>query len=313
MNDSFKNLVGQSSIRNRLNFALQAQKSGRMIPPFLFVGSHGSGKSQFCRELAKNLKDPSTNKIKNYIEINCGTIKSASSFIDRVFQPLIFDRSCSVLLDEIHELPPKLTTMFLSVFNTEKTPVRRVMWDDIELEFDLMRQTFMFATTEPDKIFRPLASRFERLAIAPYSIEELSKIISLNCEGIDFKDDTLIQMAESLKGTPRDAFKMAEKVKDYLSIKNQNTFNQKDFAALCKFADIKAHGLDAVEIQILRALVENGNMSLNEISSITNLSRTALMNEHERHLLRKRFMRIDGKRSITSLGRKVLENFKTKE
>lgn len=84
-----------------------------------------------------------------------------------------------------------------------------------------------------------------------------------------------------------------------------------DWKTLLKMDDIKIHGLDMVEINILKILAERGPCSLNELRAVTGLSRMALVNNHEINLLKTNFMKINQKREITTFGRKILENFKS--
>lgn len=305
----FKTLIGQQAIKNRLTFALQAHEAGRMIPHFLFVGAFGNGKSQFLREFAKNIK--STNgKPRKLLELNCSSITTLTGFVEKVLQPHVVDRDICLALDECHCLPKEVMNWLLTVLNTEKSPIRKVMFGDAEIEFDFLRQSFFFATTEQHKLTKPLKSRMETLAMAPYSLEELQEIIQLNVPDVEFEDNVLEEVASAVKGTARSCVLMASKIEDFCLIKGRKCFGTADFRNLSHAADIKEHGLDSVEVSILKILNIRGAMSLNELSASLGLSRQALMNDHEHHLMKKGFLRIDGKRKITTIGQKVIEKFK---
>jgi Holliday junction resolvasome RuvABC ATP-dependent DNA helicase subunit len=70
---------------------------------------------------------------------------------------------------------------------------------------------------------------------------------------------------------------------------------------------IKPHGLTNLEVQILDVLKSNGPSSLQMLSAVTGMSRSAIQLDAENNLLRSGFMEIDGKRKITVKGSKILK------
>lgn len=304
----FSKLIGQENIKSRLKFSLEVHKAGRQFPFFLFVGAHGNGKTAFIRELAKSTYDGQTRR--KYFEINAANIKNVAWFVKNVYLPHIKDREVTVLIDESQDLPKGVQTWFLTLLNTEKSPLRRVVFDNSELEFDFLRQSIFFATTDSNRLLKPLKNRMETLGMAAYSKEELAEIIKLNVPDVDFQDNVLAEAIESLKPSPRAAELMARKISDFCAIKGRKEFDSADFVNLSRMADIKIHGLDNVEIQILKILDERGDMTLNELSACLCIAPTALRQDHEHHLLKKGFLRIDGKRMLSSKGREVAKSFK---
>ncbi len=309
MKNIFKNLIGQSSIKSRLSFAIQAHEVGKMIPHYLFVGGYGSGKTAFVREFCKNVKSKD-GKTRKFIEINCSTVKSLTQFVEKIIMPHVHDRDVSILADEAHCLPKDVVMFMLTLLNTERSPIRSVPYGDSTLEMDFLRQSIHFATTEPQLLFKPLKSRMEVMAMSSYSNEEMEEIIKINAPDIEFEENVLAEVSQSVKGTARSCVQMAKKIEDFCAIKGRKAFDTSDFRSLSKMADIKAYGLDSVEVSILKLLVERGPLSLNELSATLNLSRTALQNDHEHLIMSKGLMRINGKREITPKGKEVLKQVK---
>lgn len=297
---TFEELIGQPQIKARLNFALKAKKVNRPVPPFLFVGALGNGKTQFARSFAEELNG------QTYHEVNCGTIKNIEAFI-HIYGDKIQDQDSTILFDEAHRLPDDLVTVFLTIFNTGSDPVRKISCGGFEMEFDFTRQTFLFATTEPQKLFPPLKSRMEPLTIEAYSPEELQEIIDKNCPGIVLTKDVLSELVESTRGTPRSCVQVAEKVIDYCKINKKKTFGSSDLKKLRAEANIRLHGLEAVEVEILKLLKKNGPMMLKGIASALNLSGSSVSNEYEHFLMKKSLIKIDGKRMITAKGLQTLK------
>ena len=305
----FANLTGQEKIKSLLSFHLETREVGKPLPHLLFTGAHGHGKTRFIREFAKEITQSGTTG--KYLELNSASCKGIQWFIDNVYMPHILDRDNVILLwDEAHELPRSVQTWFLTVLNTEKSHIRRVNHDGTDYEFDFCKLSMNFATTDSNKLFKPLKGRMETVAIAPYSKNELMEIVQLNVPEISFEDNILEEVVDSIKPSPREAEKMATKVANWCAIKKRNCFDSADFANLSKVADIKIHGLDNIELGVLKLLHERGPMTLTEISACMSIPATALRQDHEFHLLKKGFIRLNGKREISAKGREVVLSFK---
>lgn len=308
-NKPFSKIIGQKSIVQRLIFSLEARESGRVCPHFLFSGFFGGGKTALMREFAKSIVGED-GKPQKYFEINCSSIKSADHFFEQVWMPKCFDRNVTLGLEEFHAIPKNLANIFLTMLNTEKSHIRKVAVGDSEIEVDFSRQIILAGTTEIDKIGKPLRSRFDVLGLESYKNEDLTKIIKLNSSNIKYDKGVLENIADSIKGTPRSAVSMANKICDYCSIKKKETFDEADFKKLSAMADIKKFGLDNTEVAILNLLNERHEASLNEICATLGLSRGAVMGDHEHQLLKKALIKIDGKRIITAKGKEIAKLFK---
>ena len=305
----FQNLCGQSAIKSKLQFAIETKEAKRPLPHFLFTAAYGFGKTRFIREFARHVTD--SGKSGKYIEINAANIKSVSWFVEKIYMPYLQDRDGTVIcVDEAHELPKSVQTWLLTVLNTEKSHIRRVAYEDSEIEFDFLRTSIHFATTDANKLSKPLKSRMEVMTFAPYSQDDLKRIIEINCPEVDFQDSVLEDLVVSIKPYPRAAELLARKVNDFCAIKKRKEFDSADFVNLSSMADIKIHGIDNIELEILKLLEERGPMTLTEISACLSIPANALRQDHEHHLLKKGLLRLDGKRHITTKGAEIAKGFK---
>jgi len=298
--DMFEGLVGQDTLKSRLNFYSDAKKATGTLPFLLFNGAKGLGKTEFAKAFAKSLGKP-------MIEINCSTIRNAEQFFEQVFIPAILDKDVTILLDEAHALPKDLEMAFLTIFNIEGAKTKRFEFGESSLLFEFERQTFLFATTELDKLFPPFKDRLTQLDFEPYSGKELGKIIQKKMDWIDFKDNILNEICETVRGNARSAIKRALEVSAYAEVNNTATFGKKEWKSLCDLLGIMPYGINATELQVMRILKERGACTLQMLSAVTGMSRTALQKDAEIFLLKNGFMRIDGKREITGKGAKALE------
>ena len=136
----------------------------------MFNGAKGLGKTEFAKQFASTLG-------KKMIEINCSTIRNGEQFFEQIFVPAILDKDITILFDEAHALPKDLVMAFLTIFNVEGAKTKRFDFGENSFVFDFQRQTFMFATTELDKLFPPFRDRLTVLDFVPYSPDELAKIM----------------------------------------------------------------------------------------------------------------------------------------
>lgn len=307
MNNYFSHLIGQDNVKKKLNFYLKAYNATSVCPFLNLVGAKGLGKTLFAKEFAKNLKNKDGSK-RPFLELNCSTIKSNSQFFEQIFIPLIMNNEITILFDEAHALPKDLTMAFLTIFNTEKTNKKEFSFEDQVFEFDFTKQTFIFATTESDRLFPPLKDRLSTVDFEPYNTDSLGEIIKLNCDGINFSDESLHKLSLTVRGNARNAVMRSKEIVLYCESENQNTFEVVDYLKLTDLLGILPHGITCTEKQILEILTERGSCKLQTLSAVTGLSPTSLRRDHEVYLLRKNLIQIDGERKITNFGKTLIES-----
>lgn len=303
--DIFNGLIGQDNVKRKLNFYLKAFNKTSICPFLNFVGAKGLGKTEFAKAFARNLtnKDGSP---RPFIELNCSTIKNNEAFFEQIFLPLIANNEVTILLDEAHALPKDLTNAFLTIFNTENTHLKDFTWEEQIFSFDFTKQTFLFATTESDKLFPPLKDRLTTIDFEPYESGELGQILESKLDGVKFLPEALFKLAKTTRGNARSAVMRAKEVMLYCESENNPNFTTQSYEDFCKILGVLPHGITCTEKQILEILNERGSCTLAMLSASTGLSPSSIRCDHELYLLRKNFMQIDGKRKITSHGKKVL-------
>lgn len=300
----FPDLVGQNSVKKKLSFYLDAFHKTCQAPFLLMAGAKGLGKTEFAKAFAKNLYNQDGEK-RAFLELNCSTIKNNEQFFDQIFLPIIADNEVTILFDECHALPQDLTMAFLTIFNTEANSRKSFEWNEMSFEFNFRKQTFIFATTETDKIFAPLKDRLTNVDFESYNKEELSQIVKICAPEVQFDDDCLAEVASTIRGNARSAVKRAKEINLYCGAKEDYHFTLDDFYELSDSVGILPFGITNTEKQILNILKEVGSATLTGLSAKLGLSKTALQRDHELYLLNKNFIEIDGKRKITYHGRKL--------
>ena len=301
MNNYFPNLVGQESVKKKLSFYLDAFEKTSQTPFLLMSGAKGLGKTEFAKAFAKNLHNRDGEK-RSFLELNCSTIKNNEQFFEQIFLPLIADNEITILFDECHALPLDLTMAFLTIFNAETNTRKKFEWNEMSFEFNFKNQTFIFATTETDKIFPPLKDRLTCVDFEPYSAQNLSDILKLCLPEINFLDGVTNEISSTIRGNARSAVKRAKEIELYCGSKERNFFTKKDWENLKDQVGILPFGITYTEKQILEALYHCGSATLTGLAAKIGMSKTALQKDHELYLLNKNLIEIDGKRKITARG-----------
>ena len=301
MSDYFPNLIGQHNVKKKLSFYLDAFRKTGQAPFLNLIGAKGLGKTEFAKAFAKNLYNEDGDR-RSFLELNCSTIKNNEAFFEQIFLPLIADNEITILFDECHALPQDLTMAFLSIFNTEKNSIKKFEWNEMTFTFNFKRQTFIFATTESDKIFPPLKDRLTTIDFEPYNEEELAQIVKLCTPDVQYVNDSLDRVATTIRNNARSAVKRSKEINLYCGAKESHVFGLQQLNDLCDQVGILPMGISYTEKQILQALNDCGSATLTGLAAKIGLSKSALQRDHELYLLNKGLMEIDGKRKITGKG-----------
>jgi Holliday junction resolvasome RuvABC ATP-dependent DNA helicase subunit len=302
----FEHLVGQDEVKSQLGFFAEAQNVNGFAPFIMMSGAKGLGKTEFAKAYASALQNRDGSK-RPFLEINCSTIRNANAFFEQIFMPIVMHNEITILMDEAHMLPKDLVNAFLTVFNTEKSTYKEFNHGEQVFPFDFTKQNFIFATTELDKLFAPFKDRLTIIDFRPYSTEELAKIMQLSMpEHVSCSEDILQEVADTTRGNARSAVKRAREIALFCEANKVHFFNGTSWKSLREVLDIKPMGLSNIEVEILKILSERGACSLQMLSAITGMSRTAIQREAEIYLLKRGLMKINGQREISGKGINVI-------
>ncbi len=307
MTDYFPAVIGLDRTKKKLSFFLDSYKKTRTIMPILFQAAKGTGKTLLARQIARHLTSAGSPQPKTFLELNCSSIRNKTQFITQILLPYFVDKEVTVFLDEAHELPRGVSDLLLSILDPDRTKnVVRV--EESEIEFDTTKHSWLFATTNPEKMIPALKDRFEVISLEPYTPEELGEIVRFH--GGDFNIDVALlpEIVSVLRGNPRQAMLMVKKMRAQLQRRGRRSlFGRKDWVELKDQLDILPLGLNRLEIQILQFLREREETSLTNLSAKTGISKEALQREFESYLLKHSLIEIMPRgRSITRKGLDIL-------
>lgn len=303
-----------------MRFYLDSYMQTRLVPNMMIVAPKGQGKTTLAREFAKGLIkfdnesglveiNPATNqpRRKAFVEVNCSTLKSVKQFINGLVIPYVQDKDVTLLFDEASEIPHQVSMALLTILNPNPENRTTFAMEEYVCDFDFRRQTFIFATSEPNKVFHALIDRLERLDLQEYTPNHLAQILQLGTKEVEYEDGVLLDIASVLRGNARAAQKMANKIVSYL--KGEKLFFKEDWDKLKDTLSILPLGLNPMELQILRILAMNGDgTSLTCLSAKTGLTRTALQQDSELYLMKHNLLSVEVVgRQITAKGLEYLK------
>lgn len=298
---AFDKLVGQISVKKKLGFYLEAYNSTSIVPFLNFVGAKGLGKTEFAREFGRNILNAEGNK-RTFVEINSSTVKGVSQFFEQIYLPFILDKEVTIFFDEAHALPKEVIMVFLSIFNTESGTEKTIIHKETAYTFDFKKHSFLFATTESDKIFAPFKDRLITIDFDNYSQADLSQIFLNNLQNITFAPDALEHISSTFRGNARNCVQRVKDIQFYSVSRNVSHFSMTEIKDLCDTLGILPEGCTQIEWRILNILRKEGRQSLQGLSARTGLSRSSIQKDHENYLLSRGYMEIDIQRIITAKG-----------
>ena len=215
--DTFKSVVGQSSITETLSNSISNQK---LAHAYLFCGPRGVGKTTCARIFAKtinctNIKDnEACNECESCLSFNKGTsmnihemdaasnnsVEDIRQLIDQVrILPQMGEYSVYII-DEVHMLSSNAFNAFLKTL--EEPPAHAI---------------FILATTEKHKILPTILSRcqifdFNRIQVA--DISKQLEFVAKN-EKIETEDEALHVIANKADGGMRDALSIFDQITSF--------------------------------------------------------------------------------------------------
>jgi Holliday junction resolvasome RuvABC ATP-dependent DNA helicase subunit len=286
--ENYSEIVGQEKTKAKLNFLLEGFEQTKIMPHLLFVAPRGCGKTMIAQETAKIM-----NRQKNVI-VNCSTIKNVKSFFNQIMLPYVYDKDTTIIFDEASELPRDVTMALLTILNPNTNNQNEFTFEDGTYTFRFNQNSFIFCTTEAQKIFHALADRLYRIDMEDYSYVSLGKIIQNNLKSkTQFVElDVIDEVASVCRGNARQAQSLANQISSYLVSKKSNKLTSGGWSEIKGKLSIYPLGLSEIELNIIKILKEHGEVRLTNLSAKTNLTKDMLQKNVEMYLMRNNLIEI---------------------
>lgn len=190
---SFDEFVGQTALKDRLQLLISANGiHGRPLASILLVAPPGVGKTSLAHLIAQEA----------FVDLEAMTAPVEQTYLKSVIE----SHSGIVFIDEVHDLTRKQQEYLLPVVEDREVATRF----GNRLPVDV---TIVAATTEGDKIIRPLWDRFRvKPAFDPYTEEEMIQITLGMARKYDIEVDEewAAQIAAASLGVPRNVRSLVE-------------------------------------------------------------------------------------------------------
>ena len=280
--ENYSEIVGQDKTKKKLNFLLNGYKRTKIMPHLLFVAPRGCGKTLIAQKTASLM-----GREKNII-VNCSTIKNVKGFFNQIMLPYVYDKDSTIIFDEASELPRDVTMALLTILNPNQHNKNDFAFDEATYTFRFNLNSFIFCTTEAQKMFHALLDRLYRVDLEDYSYIDLGKIINSNLKLKNqiIAEEIINEVASVCRGNARQAQSMANQISSYLVSKNSNELNRNGWSEVKDSLSIYPLGLTEIELNVLKILKEHGEVRLSNLSAKTNLTKDMLQKNVELYLVR---------------------------
>lgn len=302
-------LFGQEKAKKTIQFHLDAFKTENYFPPALFVAEKGGGKTTFAEAIAEDLVVKGAHARKPKLVVNCAQLKTVRMFFDSVVRPHIAPgKDITIIFDECSELIRDIQMLMLSICNPNSQKHNQVFFDDCYYEFDFRKLTFMFCTTDPQRLVQPLIDRLERFDFEPYKSDELGRIVEDRL-GLAVEADAMEQIIKVVRGNPRASVKLATNLRKSLDMSGQTTpFTLENWEVLTDTLGINPFGLSNTEMQYLEVLARNGALRLNAIAARLGMTPAAVQRDVELFIMRNELIKVGPNgRELTNKGLTVVK------
>jgi Holliday junction DNA helicase RuvB len=241
---TFAELVGQDQIRARVLRAIGGAVARKTaVPPMLFLGNPGLGKTTFARCVASAVHG-------RFVPVSGPAIQTATQLV-RILAGLR-GGDC-LFIDEVHNLGQDCQDLLLLALEDNTLSVLQC---GVPKVLKLPTVLFMASTTNPAALTEPMRSRMLCLTMDRYSEEELATIAGQAWQRGGFRAsvEATCTVAQASKGTPRTALLLAERVADLAALERTQEIRSELARRALEDFGVSPTGLTGEDLSVLRAL-----------------------------------------------------------
>jgi Holliday junction DNA helicase RuvB len=247
---SLDEFVGQQKVREQLRLLLHAAQLQQRTPDhILLAGPPGLGKTTLSMIVASELDKP--------LHQTSGPAIQHAGDLAAVLSALTPGEI--LFVDEIHRMARSAEEMLYLAMEDFKVDImvgKGAGATSIPLE--IAPFTLVGATTRSGLLPNPLRDRFGFTAhLEFYEDHELEKVVHRAAQLLQFEivDSAVTEIASRSRGTPRIANRLLRRVRDYALV-HEVAGDERSVKAALALYDVDALGLDRLDREVLRAVVE---------------------------------------------------------
>ena len=293
--------IGQEKAKENIRIYIEAAKNRHeSLDHVLLYGPPGLGKTTLAGIVA--------NEMGVQIRVTSGPAIEKPGDLAALLTSL--NDGDILFIDEIHRLSrsieevlyPAMEDFALDII-IGKGPSAR------SIRLDLKKFTLIGATTRAGQLSAPLRDRFGViLRLELYSPNELAKIVkrSAGILNIEAEQDGALEIASRSRGTPRIANRLLKRARDYAQVMGNGIITVESAQNALERMEIDELGLDLVDRNLLRAMIENyngGPVGLDTIAAMIGEEAVTIEDVYEPYLMQLGFLtRTPRGRKVTALG-----------
>lgn len=280
---------GQPDVRERLEILVDAARlRGEPLDHLLFCGPPGLGKTTLAHIVAAEsgvtLRQTSGPALERPGDL-------ASILLNLEEGDVLF-------VDEIHRLPRTVEEILYPAMEdggvdivVGKGPTARTV------RLDLPSFTLVGATTRAGMLTSPLRDRFGFVArLGFYDPEDLVRIVARSASILQTQTDEAgaHEIARRSRGTPRIANRLLRRVRDFATVRASGRIDRDVAAAALDLFGVDEAGLDALDRDLLRAMIEShagGPVGLGTLGVLVGEEPETLEDVVEPYLLQQGYLR----------------------
>lgn len=262
---SLEHFTGQRVICQNLEIFINAANArGEALDHVLLSGPPGLGKTTMAQVIA--------NEMGSSIKITSGPIMTKPGDLAAILTNM--GEKDVLFIDEIHRMHPSVEEMLYPAMEDFKIDILIGEGQSAKsLRIDLPPFTIVAATTRLGLLSQPLRERFGiPLRFEFYTIQELASIIERNAKlmGFEIEEEAAFEIARRSRGTPRIAFRLLRRVRDFSSVTGKNIVELSLTEKSLDQLNVDPLGLDSEDkkyINTIKDLFGGGPVGLDTISA----------------------------------------------
>ncbi len=287
--DSLDEYIGQKEVKENISvFIKAALMRENTLDHVLLYGPPGLGKTTLAHIIA--------NEMKTNIKTASGPAIEKSGDLAAILSTL--EPNDVLFIDEIHRIPKYIEEILYSAMEDFKLDIIvGGEGSNRSINIELPKFTLIGATTRAGDLSAPLRERFGIvLKLQFYTEKELSDIAKRTARvlKIDIDDESAKIISSRSRKTPRITNRLIKRVADYALVLGDGVIDKDITKKSLDKLKVDASGLDNIDIEYLKALVNNfsgGPVGIESISASIGEEVTNLEDVVEPYLLQSGFIK----------------------
>ncbi|TCP32256.1 Holliday junction DNA helicase subunit RuvB [Scopulibacillus darangshiensis] len=275
--------IGQEQVKENLSVFIEAAKQRQEpLDHVLLYGPPGLGKTTLsmiiANEMGVNIRTTSGPAIERPGDL--AAVLTALEAGDVLF------------IDEIHRLNRHVEEVLYPAMEDFCLDIVLGKGDTAHsVRLDLPPFTLIGATTRAGYLSPPLRDRFGVVSrLQYYTTEELAFIVKRTAQVLcaPIEDEAAYEIARRARGTPRIANRLLRRIRDFAQVTNDGVINQIVTREALKRLQVDERGLDHIDHQLLRGIIEKfngGPVGLDTIAATIGEERHTIEDVYEPYLL----------------------------